>query len=435
MARSSRGSGRRCTCSRTASSAARWSSTTWACTRRRAGRPSSGCASTSSASCARSRSWDCRSRRRQVVSEAIVVAVRANPGANVDEDVRLPASIEVDVVPLDEHVSLAIAAYDPVADIIAHKAVKPRVQPAAAPLDREGAAQPPRTTSCRRRRRSPRTTPRRWSRSGRRAARGYDDILLVDEHGFVAEAPTSNVFLSIAAGALRTPPEDDGAARRHAQLDSRDRARRGAEGGRGEVPPRGALRGGGGRSSPARPPASGRSRRSTTARSPAARRARSSARLGARFQRDRRRRGSRTSALAHRRRPAKRACASSPASSPRASLHIGNYFGAMRQHVALQAQRRVALLHRRLPLDDERARRARAPPLHARRRARLPGAAASIPSARSSSASRDVPEVCELAWLLVDGDADGPARARALVQGQGRARAVAAITGCSPIRC
>ena len=34
--------------------------------------------------------------------------------------------------------------------------------------------------------------------------------------------------------------------------------------------------------------------------------------------------------------------------------HIGNYFGAMRQHVELQDEGRGDLLHRRLPLDDGR---------------------------------------------------------------------------------
>jgi branched-chain amino acid aminotransferase len=38
--------------------------------------------------------------------------------------------------------------------------------------------------------------------------KGYDDILLVDEQGHVAEAPTANVFLVDRAGALLTPAED-----------------------------------------------------------------------------------------------------------------------------------------------------------------------------------------------------------------------------------
>ena len=38
--------------------------------------------------------------------------------------------------------------------------------------------------------------------------RGYDEILLVDEKGHVAEGPTTNVFLVDRAGALVTPPEE-----------------------------------------------------------------------------------------------------------------------------------------------------------------------------------------------------------------------------------
>jgi branched-chain amino acid aminotransferase len=37
---------------------------------------------------------------------------------------------------------------------------------------------------------------------------GYDEILLVDEQGFVAEGPTTNVFLVDDAGTLRTPPDE-----------------------------------------------------------------------------------------------------------------------------------------------------------------------------------------------------------------------------------
>ncbi|HXV36118.1 MAG TPA: aminotransferase class IV, partial [Myxococcota bacterium] len=36
---------------------------------------------------------------------------------------------------------------------------------------------------------------------------GYDDVLLVDEDGYIAEGPTTNVFFFDASGTLRTPPE------------------------------------------------------------------------------------------------------------------------------------------------------------------------------------------------------------------------------------
>jgi branched-chain amino acid aminotransferase len=37
---------------------------------------------------------------------------------------------------------------------------------------------------------------------------GYDEVVLLDEHGHLAEAPTSNVFLVDVAGTLRTPTLD-----------------------------------------------------------------------------------------------------------------------------------------------------------------------------------------------------------------------------------
>jgi len=36
---------------------------------------------------------------------------------------------------------------------------------------------------------------------------GYDDVLLVDEDGYIAEGPTTNVFLFAADGTLKTPPD------------------------------------------------------------------------------------------------------------------------------------------------------------------------------------------------------------------------------------
>jgi branched-chain amino acid aminotransferase len=38
--------------------------------------------------------------------------------------------------------------------------------------------------------------------------RGYGEVLLVDAEGFVAEGPTTNVFLVDREGTLRTPPEE-----------------------------------------------------------------------------------------------------------------------------------------------------------------------------------------------------------------------------------
>ena len=139
---------------------------------------------------------------------ATLATVARNPGAT---DVKISAylpSIEVDVVPLDDHVSVAIAAYDPAADINAHKAAPPRSRPEALRLWVEKDL---------RTRRKDILTPQakvaanyaspmlaKWR--ARRA--GYDEVLLTDATGCLAEGPTSNVFLVETAGALVTPPAE-----------------------------------------------------------------------------------------------------------------------------------------------------------------------------------------------------------------------------------
>jgi branched-chain amino acid aminotransferase len=138
---------------------------------------------------------------------AILESVRRNPGCHSVKICAYLPSIEVDVVPLDDHVAVAIAAYDPGADIVAHKAQKPVYSPLLrlwiekqlrnrrhdilAPQAKVAANYA-----------SPMLA--KW----RARRRGYDDILLVDEQGCIAEAPTANVFLVDRQGALLTPAEE-----------------------------------------------------------------------------------------------------------------------------------------------------------------------------------------------------------------------------------
>jgi branched-chain amino acid aminotransferase len=143
----------------------------------------------------------------KAVTDAIVVTVRANPGAKSVKVCAYLPSIEVDVVPLDEHVALAVAAYDPGADIIAHKAAKPGYSPALRlwiEKDRRNRRRdivPPQAKVA-----ANYTSPMFAKWAARRA--GYDEILLVDQDGFVAEGPTTNVFWVDAQGVVRTPPEE-----------------------------------------------------------------------------------------------------------------------------------------------------------------------------------------------------------------------------------
>jgi branched-chain amino acid aminotransferase len=141
------------------------------------------------------------------IRAAILEAVRANPGARAVKASAYLASVEVDVVPVDEHVTLAVAAYDPVADVLRPKGVGARrFEPLRVWIEKE-----------RRNRRADILPPQakvaanyaspmaaKWAAK----RRGYGEILLVDEHGYVAEGPTSNVFLVDRDGVLRTPPEE-----------------------------------------------------------------------------------------------------------------------------------------------------------------------------------------------------------------------------------
>ena len=138
---------------------------------------------------------------------ACIEAVRANPGAKVVKLNAFLPSVEVDVVPVDDHVAVAAAAYDPWEDVQARKQVPP--------------ARPPRTVRLwlekeRRQRRPDILHPHAKVAANYTSAmyakwqarrRGYDEVLLIDAQGFLAEGPTTNFFLVDAAGVLRTPPE------------------------------------------------------------------------------------------------------------------------------------------------------------------------------------------------------------------------------------
>ena len=140
------------------------------------------------------------------IRAAVLAAVRANPGACVAKICAYLPSVEVDVVPVDDHVALAVAAYDPTADIQARK-------PGALPFRKTLRLHIERET---RNRRSDIIPPQakvaanyvspmvaKW----RARRKGYDEIVLLDEEGDLAEGPTTNLFLVDDAGCVCTPPE------------------------------------------------------------------------------------------------------------------------------------------------------------------------------------------------------------------------------------
>jgi branched-chain amino acid aminotransferase len=135
-----------------------------------------------------------------------VEAVAANPGATALKVFAYLPSIEVDVVPMDERVAVAMAAYDPLRDVILKKSSPRKLVPTL------------RLKIERTRRRIESHLPTHAKAAAnylgpmmaKWAARkeGYDEVVMLDEHGHLAEAPTSNVFVLDAGGTLRTPALD-----------------------------------------------------------------------------------------------------------------------------------------------------------------------------------------------------------------------------------
>lgn len=144
----------------------------------------------------------------ETLREACKAVVRENPDAKVVKINAYLPSEEVDVVPADDHVAVAALAYDPWADVLARKANPPPRPGKTCRLwiekelrQRRGDILHPHAKVA-----GNYTSPMiaKW----RARKRGFDEIALLDEQGFLTEAPTSNVFLVDAAGTLRTAPDD-----------------------------------------------------------------------------------------------------------------------------------------------------------------------------------------------------------------------------------
>ena len=144
---------------------------------------------------------------QEALNRACVETVRRNPGATSLKISALIASIEVELVPQDQRVSVFIAAYDNQADIIAHN---------------PGEAHAPDLLKLKVERRignrrkdivSPQakvaanyTGPAfaKW----RARREGFDEILLLNASGTVAESTTSNLF-AVIDGGLVTPGDEN----------------------------------------------------------------------------------------------------------------------------------------------------------------------------------------------------------------------------------
>jgi branched-chain amino acid aminotransferase len=142
---------------------------------------------------------------REEISQAIRATVRANPGARAVKISAYFASVEIDVVPVDDRVSVAIAAYDPRADIAARL---PRPAPKAPPsvklwIEKQTANRREDIVSPQAKVSANYASP--MTAKIRARAEGYDEIVLVDEDGHLAEGPTTNLFVVDAKGELLTP--------------------------------------------------------------------------------------------------------------------------------------------------------------------------------------------------------------------------------------
>jgi branched-chain amino acid aminotransferase len=144
---------------------------------------------------------------RAELSEAVLTTARANPGATAVKISAYLPSIEIDVVPLDSQVSIAIAAYDPAADILARKEMKAPKRPRTLALWIEKERRNRRADIVPAQAKVAANYVSTMTAKARARTAGYDEILLIDEFGQVAEGPTTNLFMVDRDGALRTPPD------------------------------------------------------------------------------------------------------------------------------------------------------------------------------------------------------------------------------------
>jgi len=141
--------------------------------------------------------------------QACAETVRRNPGARSIKISALIPSIEAELVPQDPRVSVFIAAYDGDQDIIgrnrgrAHRRTELSLKIEHDKRNRRDDIIPPHAKVAA-------NYTAAMTAKWRARQEGFDDIVLLDESGWVTEAPTANLFLVDASGNLATPPESKG---------------------------------------------------------------------------------------------------------------------------------------------------------------------------------------------------------------------------------
>ena len=142
--------------------------------------------------------------------DACVETVRRNPGATSLKVSALIPSVEAELVPQNPHVAVFIAAYDNQADVIAHLPGAAHTPPSPPPTLK---LKIERRIRNRRKDIVPPQAKMAANYSGpafakwRARQEGFDEILLLDELGAVAEAPTANLF-AVFDGVLATPGDE-----------------------------------------------------------------------------------------------------------------------------------------------------------------------------------------------------------------------------------
>ena len=141
----------------------------------------------------------------ETLSKAIQSTILVNPGSRAVKMSAYFASVEIDVVPMDTHVTVAIAAYDPKADIQERLPTTPSPRPRTVNLwiEKERANRRDDIVSPQAKVSANYASP--MMAKARARAEGFDEILLVDEDGNLAEGPTSNLFMVNGKGELLTP--------------------------------------------------------------------------------------------------------------------------------------------------------------------------------------------------------------------------------------
>ena len=141
------------------------------------------------------------------ICRAVCQTVATNPGSTAVKICAYLPSVEVDVVPLDTHVALAISAYDPIRDIIAGKPNAPRTGPELRlRIERQVRNRRADIIPAQAKVAANYVAPMiaKW----RAQQEGYDEVVLLDEEGHLSEAPTTNLFLVDANRVVCTPSTD-----------------------------------------------------------------------------------------------------------------------------------------------------------------------------------------------------------------------------------